>query len=221
VPVAGNAAVPAGFKDGVGALALFNEPRGVAVAADGLKLYVHDNGNCAIREIDLATFMVTTLVGSPPSADGLALPDCDFVDGVGLDARIGVPSLGVYNEGGITLSKDGRTLYLADVGAIRAINLATRKVTTLVGGGFAQSMGWVEGAGANAKLDSPIQIAELSRRGALLFADYTQDTIGSVTKLRSPALIIGLLVSAGAAVIAFAACAFFGGDESTAAYKSA
>jgi hypothetical protein len=36
---------------------------------------------------------------------------------------------------------------------------------------------------------------------------------------RGPALVLGLLVSAGAAIAAFAACALFGGDADASAVK--
>lgn len=61
--VAGTAGL-LGSTDGTGADARFNHPFGVAADAYG-NLYVADQGNQAIRKVELATAIVTTLVGVP------------------------------------------------------------------------------------------------------------------------------------------------------------
>jgi hypothetical protein len=57
----------AGWRDGVGQDALFDEPGGLSVAGEGL--YVADTNNHAIRAVDLTTLQVSTLVLLDP--DGL------------------------------------------------------------------------------------------------------------------------------------------------------
>ncbi|HXR97043.1 MAG TPA: hypothetical protein VN709_04285, partial [Terriglobales bacterium] len=52
-----------GSADGVGAAARFAEPNGLAFDATGKKLFISDFENQAIRELDLTTNAVTTVVG--------------------------------------------------------------------------------------------------------------------------------------------------------------
>jgi sugar lactone lactonase YvrE len=53
-----------GFADGEKAEARFDHPQGMALSADGTRLYVADTENHAIREIALATGKVTTVGGT-------------------------------------------------------------------------------------------------------------------------------------------------------------
>lgn len=71
----------AGFADGVGNVARFNQPTGLSVDVAGI-VYVADLGNNRIRKINLAG-MVSTLAGSGTY---------DYVDGIGTNARFSFPS---------------------------------------------------------------------------------------------------------------------------------
>ena len=103
-----------GSADGVGAAARFQAP--ASLASDGAgHLYVGDT--FAIREVDLLTGAVTTLVGSP-----LVRGSCD---GIGSEARFGA----LY---GLTSDRAGH-LYVADGSFIRKVDIATRAVTTEFG----------------------------------------------------------------------------------------
>ncbi|MGH9413507.1 MAG: hypothetical protein ACRD0Y_07175, partial [Terriglobales bacterium] len=62
-----------GDKDGTGAAALFNGPRGLAISPDDKTLYVADSANNAIRKIDIATGAVTTIGGEVCQPNALAL----------------------------------------------------------------------------------------------------------------------------------------------------
>ncbi len=84
-----------GFVDGTPAAARFNNPSGIALATATSKLYITDEGNNAIREIDIATASTSTIAGSiagiagysgdlgPANAALLNAPHAICVDGSG------------------------------------------------------------------------------------------------------------------------------------------
>ena len=95
-------------------------------------LYVADTNNHAIRAIVLATGNTTTLAGSGAAG---------WADGVGAAARFNQPSMCAVDSG-------NANMYVTDTanGAIRAINLATRSVTTIIGKGCTSSAASCSGA---------------------------------------------------------------------------
>ncbi|MFO1524496.1 MAG: hypothetical protein U1F16_00840 [Turneriella sp.] len=103
-----------GNTDATGTAALFNFPAGITT--DGTNLYVADQSNHRIRQIVIATGVVTTLAGN----------------GVGNTDATGTAAL-FSGPSGITT--DGTNLYVADQGnhRIRKIVIATGVVTTLAG----------------------------------------------------------------------------------------
>jgi RHS repeat-associated protein len=107
----------AGFVDGTGSAARFNNPQGIAVDSSGV-VYVADTANNRIRRIG-TDGSVTTLAG-----DGTA----GFQDGAGSQARFNAPQ-------GIAVDNQG-SIYVADTGnaSVRAINSAG-EVRTLAGDG--------------------------------------------------------------------------------------
>ena len=54
-----------GYQNGLGDVATFNGIHGLAVSPDGEFLYVADRYNYAVRQIELATSMVSTLASAP------------------------------------------------------------------------------------------------------------------------------------------------------------
>jgi sugar lactone lactonase YvrE len=114
--IAGSAGV-AGTTDGTGSAARFNGPH--LLTTDGTNLFVPDYNNNSIRQVVIATGVVTTLAGSTAGATGA-------VDATGTAARFNGP-------GGITITPDKSTLYVTDYnnGFIRKIDLTTKAVTTV------------------------------------------------------------------------------------------
>ncbi len=71
-----------GTTDGTGTAARFNGPAGICT--DGSKLYVADKGNNSIRQIDIASAVVTTIAGSTSGQSGTT-------DGIGNSALFSGP----------------------------------------------------------------------------------------------------------------------------------
>jgi hypothetical protein len=111
--LAGTAGV-SGSADGTGAAASFNMPWGITT--DGTNLYIADYGNKIIRQVVIATGVVTTLAGTAGAYGS--------TDATGSAARFGAPW-------GITT--DGTNLYVTDSSCIRQIVISTGVVTTLAG----------------------------------------------------------------------------------------
>ena len=148
-----------GHADGAGTTAQFDGPRDAALS--GNTLYVTDQNNHRIRAIDIASAnkIVSTLAGTG-SPGG--------TDGAGTVARFNDPR-------GLALS--GNTLYVADFSnhSIRAIDLASKTVSTLAGSG---SPGHANGVGTAAQFDGPIGIAISG--GTLYVADSGNHRIRAI-----------------------------------------
>jgi DNA-binding beta-propeller fold protein YncE len=121
------------ISDGVGTNAGFNKPYSITHSLDGTKALVADMDNHRIREVVLATRVVTTLVGQSTAG---------YLDGVGTDAKFWGPV-------GVTHSPEGTKALIADLAnhRIREVVLATQVVTTVAGGA---SSGASDGVGTNA-----------------------------------------------------------------------
>jgi RHS repeat-associated protein len=138
----------AGFADGPGASAQFNNPQGVAVDAAGV-VYVADKGNNRIRRI-ASDGTVSTLAG-----EGTA----GFQNGAGSQARFNAPQ-------GVATDNQGN-VYVADTGnaAVRVIN-AGGTVSTLAGDG---SVGSNDSPGA--RFDGLVGIAVEGQNVYVYLAD--------------------------------------------------
>lgn len=156
--LAGTAGV-SGSNDGIGSAALFTNPEGITT--DGTNLYVTDTDNHTIRQIVIATGVVTTLAGTTGVSGSL--------DGTGAAARFNFP---------LGITTDGTNLYVVDIGnnTIRQIVIATRAVTTLAG--TAGTSGSADGTGTVARFFSPVGI---TTNGANLYVtDSANNTIRQI-----------------------------------------
>ena len=103
---------------GAGDLPLFDELEGLASDGAG-HLFVADDGNDVIREIDLATGAVTTIAGQKGVAGS--------ADGIGTQATFSGPDWLAYNPAGFLYIADGSNA------TIRQMDLSSGKVTTVAG----------------------------------------------------------------------------------------
>jgi hypothetical protein len=155
---AGTAGMP-GVSEGT-TTAKFRNPTGIT--NDGTNLYVTDKSNHTIRQIVLATGVVSTLTGiagTPGSATGAA-------------------GIAQFNEpSGIT--NDGTNLYVADKNnnAIRKILISTKVTSPLAGD--VTSPGKDNGIGINARFNKPTGIT--INNMDLYVTDSSNHTIRKVT----------------------------------------
>jgi sugar lactone lactonase YvrE/murein DD-endopeptidase MepM/ murein hydrolase activator NlpD len=156
-----------GWLDATGRDARFNTPSGIAISPDG-SLIVADTGNHAIRRV--------TPVGAVTTVAGGGLPGRE--DGSAVVARFDGPV-------GVAVAPDG-TIFVADTynDVIRKIAL-DGTVSTVAGGA---QPGYRDGAGGEARFDTPSGIAANSR-GILFVADTGNNLVrridarGEVTTL--------------------------------------
>lgn len=149
----------AGSKDGVGTLASFKYPQGLATDVAG-NIYVADTYNMKIRKITPAG-VVTTLVGSGSAG---------FVDGTGTVAQFNYPS-GVATDllGNVYVTDEGN-------GRIRKIT-PTGIVTTLAGSGIG---GFADGNGSVAQFNNPRSIS-IDPSNNVYIGDYLNHKIRKIT----------------------------------------
>ncbi|MEW6407862.1 MAG: hypothetical protein AB1465_04185 [Patescibacteria group bacterium] len=141
-------------KKGVSGCAYFNRPTGIALSSDGKSLYIADASNNRVRKVNIKTGQTSLLAGS--GAYG-------YADGQAAQAQFRGP----YS---LALSPSGEYLNVADKynHAIRAINLATGQVSTLVGG--PNLAGYAEGSLSSARLSIP-EYLKFGPDGNLYFSE--------------------------------------------------
>jgi serine/threonine-protein kinase len=129
----------AGSADGTGTNASFYSPTGLALDGAG-NLYVADEGNNEIRNINLTTGAVTTIAGSTTQG---------ATDGVGSAASF-------YDPYGIAFDGNNN-LYVTDYhnNEIRKIDISTKAVTTIAG---STTYGSADGVGTAAGFNTPAGI---------------------------------------------------------------
>ena len=123
-----------GYADGVGALARFDNPNGIAVDLGG-NIYVADTGNALVRKID-PNANVTTVAG--------AVGDNSEMDGFATQAHFDTPE-------GIAVDGVGN-VWVTDAGAGTIRRVVGDAVTTFAGTG---DNGFADGTGITAQLNQP------------------------------------------------------------------
>ncbi|WP_025664652.1 NHL repeat-containing protein [Aquimarina megaterium] len=159
----------AGFADGPGITAQFDNPNGLAIDTAG-NIYVADTGNHRIRKITPAG-VVSTIAGSGISG---------FVNGTGIAAQFDSPY-------GIDVHANG-DLYVADTGnhSIRYINTAG-VVYTHAGTG---ASGLVNGNTTTAQFNEPIDVV-IGLSTNLYIADASNHVIRQITDTGSVLTLAG------------------------------
>jgi sugar lactone lactonase YvrE len=145
-----------GFTDGAGTVALFNNPTGLAIDADG-NLYVADTGNFTIRKITSAG-VVSTLAGSHGNVGS--------ADGTGTAALFYAPT-------GIAIDSGGNLYVSVANNTIRKVTGAGI-VTTLAG--TPNVTGSADGTGPQAQFSLPLGIG-VDGAGDVFIADSANFTI--------------------------------------------
>jgi hypothetical protein len=147
-----------GFADGQGEAARFNEPEGVALAAND-ELVVADTENHAIRVVTPGG-AVRTLAGNG---------EAGFTDGQGAAARFNSPK-------GLARDKDGSIL-VADKGnnAVRRVTMEG-EVSTVAGNVEA---GYADGEGAAARFNCPTSVV-VDKEGTIVVADCDNERLRKI-----------------------------------------
>jgi alpha-tubulin suppressor-like RCC1 family protein/sugar lactone lactonase YvrE len=158
-----------GSADGLGSLARFNFPSGVAVDGAG-NLYVADTDNHTIRVV-APSGLVSTLAGLAGNSGG--------ADGTGSHARFNSPS-------DLALDSSGN-VYVADTDnfTIREVAPSTGAVTTLAG--LAETSGSTDGSGSAVRFYHPAGVAVDSSNN-LYVADTDNDTVRVGLLAMAPAI---------------------------------
>ena len=116
--IVGNGA--ASSLDGVGTAATTKYPMGLAIHPDGRKLYIGERDGYKVRAVALDSLAVTTLAGSSSDAR-----PASGSDGVGTSAIF-------RHLGSMVVSSDGEMIYIGDGDCLRAIELSSATVTTIL-----------------------------------------------------------------------------------------
>ncbi len=164
--IAGNG-VPGYTGDGgQGPDAELNSPYGIAVDSAG-NVYFADTNNHAIREVDAATGVITTVAGNGQA-------------GYSGDGNLAV-SAQLNNPYGIAVDATGN-LYIADTGnnAVRKVDISTGNIITLAGDGTGKA-GYAGDGGlaTGAKLNTPSGVA-VDAAGNVFIADWLNNAIREV-----------------------------------------
>lgn len=157
------------WKDASGSDARMSGPTQIILSPDGKRIYFADRNNNRIRYLLINEARLVTLTGAGAInqfsnevngySEGEACPT--------LRTR-GIAGCAYFNRPmGIAVSKDGKTLYVADTSnnRIRAVDVATGRTRLIAGSGTA---GLRDGVGKSARFKGPVSIL-LSGNGKILY----------------------------------------------------
>ncbi len=194
-----------GNFDATGTSAQFDTPRGVTT--DGVYVYVSDDGNNAIRRVEITTGIVTTLnTGGITTPRGMTIYNNNLyiTDGGSSPRRLMQMSLSspytlttVINSGlsgprGIILL--GTDIYISDFSdhTIKKTSIGTWTVSTFAG--TSATSGNVDGTGTGAQFNSPDGI---TTDGTSLFV--VQEGTDQLRKITVPGAVVSTLAGDGTA----------------------
>lgn len=165
----GNGGTSSGFADGIGTLATFSYPTGIAASSNGIFILVSDQITSLIRKIVLATLAVTTIAG------GNGGTSTGYANGFGTSATFNSPY-------GIGISSDNSYALIADTSnnQIRQLVIATGEVT-LIAGNPSPTTGSIDGSGTNAYFNNPSGICFSSSNSVILISDANNNKIRVMT----------------------------------------
>ena len=176
-----------GSADGMGAIAQFHAPAGMALDRNG-NIYVADARNNISRKITPAG-VVTTLAGDVSSHNQFGTPIGGYQDGVGGQARFNYPL-------GVAIDQAGN-VFVADAGnqVIRKVT-ANGAVTTLAGDPATNQFGfnpggYADGLGSAARFQDPIGVAT-DDSGNVYVADSSNNAIRKITSAGVVTTLAGL-----------------------------
>ncbi len=156
----------AGLVDGPALSAEFYDPRGLALDAPLNLLFIADRDNNAVRELNLATGIVSTIAGNGTFGDGgSGIP--------GTSAELGSPTA-------VAVASGGLNVFIADTfnNVVREVNLTTGIITTVAGTGTAGFSG-DSGPATSAELFDPSGLA-VSSTGTLYISDSDNEVVRAV-----------------------------------------
>jgi DNA-binding beta-propeller fold protein YncE len=152
--------ITGGYGNGTGTGALFNNPIGIALDAQG-NIYVSDSFNNRIRKITKAG-VVTTFAGNGTAG---------YANGAGASAQF-------YGPQGLTVDAQGN-VFVADFGNNVIRKISTAGIVSTVAGNT--TTGYVDGAGATvAEFNGPAAVA-VDKQGNLYVADFNNNMIRKIT----------------------------------------
>lgn len=166
--IAGNGT--AGFADGMGVSARFNDPVNIAVDPNG-NLYVTDYNNHRIRKIT-PDGNVTTIAGNGTAG---------YQDGVGVTTKFYLPT-------GLDVDYLGN-VYVADRGNNRIRKITAAGVVTTIAG---LGQGYVDGTNAVAQFNQPYSVS-IDNAGNIYVVDTGNNRIRKITEIPTfpPSAVFG------------------------------
>jgi len=162
--VIGRVAV-SGTTDGVGTNARLNLPMGMTLV--GPDIYFVENGSCLIRKFNIATYLVTTIAGTPNNCAG------SISDANGLSATFNNP---------VSIISDGTYLYIgSESGEIRRVSLS--------GTNTADSLT------LDTSISAPIDFALIGQNLYFVEANGATSTLRKVNLAQTPPLTLNTVIS--------------------------
>jgi len=149
------------YNDGLYDESSFRFPYGVAYSESTNSLIIVDTQNHRIRQMDLATYEITTLAGTSTQVDRFDFPAGGHVDGDADKALFNRPR-------GIAIAPNG-AIFVADTGNHAIRKIYDGKVYTVAGSGLP---GHADGQGIQAQFQNPTEIV-IDKDGNI----YVSDTL--------------------------------------------